>query len=755
MGLDILFIGEEDIFSELANDEHIRFSRSLNINKDITKVTISSNFEDEINLSDLLPQYFQSPSYIAPPDEKNHYKVANRPYCGLEIFRCRTVSYGDTTTNPSESWEIIVANGEYTENSVMTHSRSDRIVRGTSAEETHIVAMGVSGSYGVFDQFADDSSLLISNFTITLMKVGKKYPRLINNDGHNSIFRMENITIFCNDVDTSLEDGLIYCYAQGAFVIYFTNVTVSSMQLSTAAVSGLLCPHSVFSVKGCRFKDLWINSDVSIGGALYCRVVKGCLFEVKDSDGIETVFTNCSLKSIKAGDVGCGGAVGILLEHRFTLTKERPEFLISSASFVSCFASKGNDVYIGGSASDKIIDFEDLDILYTLSAFVPFASELGSNDLVGFNFVVYIPLNYYFFGLDAVYVRENGEDAGACGFLSNPCASLNRAIIRSRDVKSDNAIIYVGDSVISESISFSGELMITTRIVITVPVELGLHQCVLVNSIASSLFFAESGTIDRMEFPWTEYVEYVTTSLIVVNGVGKHLLLGDCVFRNGNLSHYITLNSVITVITGNLVINRCEFWNIESINNRGAVLNGMIVSGSTLNVTDSSFLNCSSSGINALGGAVFVNISGGGRIIMIGKQANQTATFFQCGQHGTGSRGGRGGAVAVYVNDGVGDTDILFGSQLSFWGCYGDVGSDIYLDTPNLVLMVTRTCFAYSYSLRDRSALAGVSRDQGDFVELLYVYLCPLRHPSGALFDCDEGCVEYLVWVVTLLLLLI
>jgi hypothetical protein len=746
MGLDIIFIGEEDIFSELVSDKHIMFSRSLNTNKNITKVTISSNFEDEINLSDLLPQYFQSPLYIAPPNEEGDYKVANKPYCGLEIFRCRTVSYGDTTTNPSESWEIMVANGEYPEDSVKTHSKSDRIVLGTSVQETRVVAMATGAPYCMFDQFADDSSLLVSNFTITLMKVGKKYPRLINNNGYNCIFRMESIVIFCNDVDTSFEDGLIYCYARGTFVTYFTNVTISSMQLNTAAISGWLSLRSVFSVRGCSFTNLWVNSDASIGGALYCRVVKGCLFEVKDFDGIETVFKNCSLKSAEmTGDVGCGGAVGLLLERGFVLTKERPEFLITSASFIDCFASKGNNVYIGASVSDITVDFDELDILYTLSAFVPFAVELDSNDIVGFDSVVYIPLNYYFFNLDAVYVRENGLDAGACGFSSNPCSSLNRAIIRTKDVKSDNPIIYVGDSVSSENILFSGELTITTHITINVPVGLNLHQRILIGGITASLLFAESGTVGLMEFPWTEFVEHVTSSLIVMDGVGKILLLDDCMFRNADQLHYITLNSVITVIAGNLVINRCEFWNIESANNRGSILNGMVISGSVLNITGSSFLNCSISGMYAMGGAVFVNISQGGKIIMIGKHVNQTVTFFQCGQHATSSPGGRGGAVAVYVNNGVSDTDILFGSELSFWGCYANVGSDIYLDAFSLALIVTRASFAYSYSLRDRLALAGISRHQEDTVELLYVYLCPLRRPSGALFDCDEGCVEYLV----------
>jgi hypothetical protein len=94
----------------------------------------------------------------------------------------------------------------------------------------------------------------------------------------------------------------------------------------------------------------------------------------------------------------------------------------------------------------------------------------------------------------------------------------------------------------------------------------------------------------------------------------------------------------------------------------------------------------------------------------------------------------------------------LFVGSLFFTKCNAAVGNFIYIDSVNLPSLITNTSFSYEYSLAIENDLMGRTIEN-DIEKLipLRIYLCPLRSPkppselSDGKFDCDEGCVEYLV----------
>jgi hypothetical protein len=74
----------------------------------------------------------------------------------------------------------------------------------------------------------------------------------------------------------------------------------------------------------------------------------------------------------------------------------------------------------------------------------------------------------------------------------------------------------------------------------------------------------------------------------------------------------------------------------------------------------------------------------------------------------------------------------------------------IYLNGNNLPSIVTRTSFAYRYSLIDSNDLKGFERidNNGEVIGDvdLRKYLCTFKTPTQENeFDCDLGCYEHVV----------
>jgi hypothetical protein len=88
---------------------------------------------------------------------------------------------------------------------------------------------------------------------------------------------------------------------------------------------------------------------------------------------------------------------------------------------------------------------------------------------------------------------------------------------------------------------------------------------------------------------------------------------------------------------------------------------------------------------------------------------------------------------------------------LLFTDCSAPHGNIIYINGSGLPNIVTKNSFGYSYSLVDENDLRGYERD-GDKLDVdLRDYLCKLSTPTGNtwdIFECDDGCYQYVVCIV-------
>jgi hypothetical protein len=94
---------------------------------------------------------------------------------------------------------------------------------------------------------------------------------------------------------------------------------------------------------------------------------------------------------------------------------------------------------------------------------------------------------------------------------------------------------------------------------------------------------------------------------------------------------------------------------------------------------------------------------------------------------------------------------LIFFSGISFSGdCSALNGNLIYLNGKNLSSIVTKTSFAYLYSLINSNDLKGFERedDNGEVIGDvdLRKYLCTFKTPTHKdKFDCDFGCYQHVV----------
>jgi hypothetical protein len=88
---------------------------------------------------------------------------------------------------------------------------------------------------------------------------------------------------------------------------------------------------------------------------------------------------------------------------------------------------------------------------------------------------------------------------------------------------------------------------------------------------------------------------------------------------------------------------------------------------------------------------------------------------------------------------------------LSFTSCSSSLGTNIYIFAVNLSRVVTPVSFNFVYSLTDANEMIGLSNVNSENFIPLRIFLCKYREArdplelTGTVFDCDEGCVEYLV----------
>jgi hypothetical protein len=169
------------------------------------------------------------------------------------------------------------------------------------------------------------------------------------------------------------------------------------------------------------------------------------------------------------------------------------------------------------------------------------------------------------------------------------------------------------------------------------------------------------------------------------------------------------------------------------------------------------------------GGTIYADLRMSGQLIMNEKYEDVSKsghTFTNCS-----NVNGYGGAIAVYLNDGVGVENLRFTGtvilffvcdvnvfllimiclgSLSFDNCTAESGDFISLNGRDLSTITTNNPFSYPYSLVNENHLRGYERDDGIGEVDLRDFLCLLRQPTTLTeFGCDIGCFQLVVCNIT------
>jgi hypothetical protein len=103
-------------------------------------------------------------------------------------------------------------------------------------------------------------------------------------------------------------------------------------------------------------------------------------------------------------------------------------------------------------------------------------------------------------------------------------------------------------------------------------------------------------------------------------------------------------------------------------------MNVVVESGKTCNITNNNFKNCvifgsggGGSDVDVEGGAIYIEVKMGGKFHIEGKYDNNidsdnTYTFTECGV--LVENGGWGGALSIYLDDGITDSNIKLSGEL-------------------------------------------------------------------------------------------
>jgi hypothetical protein len=144
-GLDISGIdGNIAANVQKMNAANILNCRSLSKYNNIKKFDVSTQ-----NKSNLLPDYFSSPIYVAQLSTEDFY-IANKPYCGSQKVRCITLTYAFTVLNPSADYIINMENGFYYESPVSIPANQNFTIIGNSIKYTLVSIYNPQNGFFLF-----------------------------------------------------------------------------------------------------------------------------------------------------------------------------------------------------------------------------------------------------------------------------------------------------------------------------------------------------------------------------------------------------------------------------------------------------------------------------------------------------------------------------------------------------------------------------------------------------------------------------
>jgi hypothetical protein len=249
------------------------------------------------------------------------YKSVDRPYCGTESVRCKTVTFGDTTVNPQKDSVIYVSDGEYKESKIKSYSNKKKTIIGTSSSQTIITSTHSSiGPSSLFfiPSTCPNSTLIISKITfIEKEHVGYSH-HIFSVIGSDSTLNLNDIIIKSENINSMMENEIILFSSGGRSSIRLNRIIIKNIFLCCSCFKILdgrakVCGCEFYNIivndgkggvfyietkesksikfsESCKFENCSVDGN---GGGIYCKLNEGGIFIIGDG----TSFKNCSSKS--------------------------------------------------------------------------------------------------------------------------------------------------------------------------------------------------------------------------------------------------------------------------------------------------------------------------------------------------------------------------------------------------------------------------------------------------------------------------
>lgn len=561
-----------------------------------------------------------------------------------------------------------------------------------------------------------------------------------NMKGENANVKITLDNFVCFDINTDAnisslnfvlnsnnEYSIIHCYSGSLTISSVTFAPESGIaQMDNSVIS--FDSYGSILIENCSITNIVLST--FNGGAIRAFISEGNKLEIKGTD-----FINCSVLN------GSGGAVSVYLEEDASLSIGDGG---KKNTFKGCQASKSNNLYgvilneedesnydygCGGAlyiniekgagkvitknsifgegeeenkanyGSNVFVYAEDLLSSINREDFAVISDEVAQKGMVGYEKGMDEPVllsSLFSDPLSIVYVSSSGSSSKACGKETDPCNSINIALLRgSIDLKNISIIDNITNN---EIVNLESKCEISSKKeVVNVDAEKGCSFVVKANSTFNNLSFS---------------LTTISSSIIIV--FNEYLILNSINFAPLDISAYITLSSpLISIIQkGNAILSLCSINGITINGGNGAAINADL-SNTSLTIQGSSIINCKV--IKGNGGGLYVNIGDEGKLIF-GKKDRKSNVFNRCSSKKEESEKknnkvlnqnqdvvyGRGGAVYLKVGEKPGKirlSNIEMGKEED--ANEADEGYDLFVEAKNLKDIVNSDNFPFLEDMDD------------------------------------------------------
>ncbi|KAK2963841.1 hypothetical protein BLNAU_1410 [Blattamonas nauphoetae] len=492
----------------------------------------------------------------------------DKMFCWVPGSRCQTMT--DVIGNRLGPWyvgKIAMGEGEYREtklgmkNQTLVVEGSGKtkttMIDGGSSETLFIITTGqltaskiqfVPSASSHLITLSDDGTVSISDSCVETVEANVKLSK--------AVFSVSAGTLRLAGVDCSslsfTDTTVLFLFSSLTRSLTLTNSSFSSISSdgSGSCICSTIATGQSVSIGEEGGSDSFSScSSVGDGGALNVKLMDTGSLRI-----VSTRFSECTSN-------GVGG--GLFVELDSTTSQTGWSLDLSGASFgtdsAKNTATKGSNLFVSGKFFETVV---------TPSIF-PSLSETEEGDMWGVdsNTTVSSSLLVYLmpFSNTAIVGGSNAFDIDDCGHFGVGCVSIQNALDQVKTSESESLVLsFESGATLRESFSFE-----TSQ---TVFFESYLETSQTITVLTSGGFTVSSGTLSLNTLTFSTAVSTVSSSLISLNG-------------------------------GSLSVTDCTFTGFNS-SASGAIMSGTLSTSSSLVVSGSSFVSCSSS-LN--GGAISVS----------------------------------------------------------------------------------------------------------------------------------------------------